>query len=156
MAQGNWYKPPKPLPTYDKELAAFGKNPIGRRNKLRKRLKAESDELKRQRRLVKNQGVYMSGKNQITNLEEGIGRNSDGTLYEEVHRGKADARVGVNDEATLDGKTRKKLRKSEQLRAQRRSKRRLRVGGNLSIGTKGKSGVGTGGSGGSSLNIPKG
>jgi len=71
-------------------------------------------------------------------------------------RGKADARVGVRDEAVLDGKTRKKLRKSEQLRAQRRSKRRLRVGGNLSIGTKGDSGVGTGGSKKSSLNIPKG
>jgi len=71
-------------------------------------------------------------------------------------RGKADARVGVRDDAVLEGKTRKKLRKSEQLRAQRRSKRRLRVGGNLSIGTKGDSGVGTGGSKKSSLNIPKG
>lgn len=74
----------------------------------------------------------------------------------EHQRVKADARVSVNDEAVLEGKTRKKLRKSEQLRAQRRSKRRLRVGGNLSIGTKGDSGVGTGGSKKSSLNIPKG
>ena len=74
----------------------------------------------------------------------------------EQFRTKADARVGVNDEVALDGRTRKKLRKSEQLRAQRRSKRKLRVGGNLSIGTKGDSGVGTGGSKKSSLNIPKG
>ncbi len=74
----------------------------------------------------------------------------------ESDRAKADSRVGVRDEAVLEGKTRKKLRKSEQLRAQRRSKRRLRVGGNLSIGTKGDPGVGTGGSKKSSLNIPKG
>jgi len=85
------------------------------------------------------------------------------TGYSSVHRAnsenkrtKADARVGVRDDAVLEGKTRKKLRKSEQLRAQRRSTRRLRVGGNLSIGTKGDSGVGTGGSKKSSLNIPKG
>ena len=155
MAQRNWYKPQKPLQTYEKELAAFGKNPIGRRNMLRKLLRAESADLKRQRLLLKHQG-YHGNKPMGKRLAEGIGRDSDGALFEEAHRGKADARVGVNDEAALDCKTRKKLRKSEQLRAQRRSKRRLRVGGNLSIGTKGDSGVGTGGSKKSSLNIPKG
>jgi hypothetical protein len=76
--------------------------------------------------------------------------------FAETQQTKADSRVGVRDDAVLEGKTRKKLRKSEQLRAQRRSTRRLRVGGNLSIGTKGDSGVGTGGSKKSSLNIPKG
>lgn len=153
MAQRNWYKPPKPLPTYEKQL---GKG-IGRYygSRLRALHRAESDDLKRQRLLVKHQG-YKGSRPFYKRLVEGIGRNEDGTLFEEAHRGKADARVGVNDEAALDGKTRKKLRKSEQLRAQRRSKRRLRVGGNLSIGTKGDSGVGTGGSKKSSLNIPKG
>lgn len=153
MAKRNWYKPPKPLPTYEKELGKMkGKF---RSMKLRSLLRAESADLKRQRLLLKHQG-YRSNNPLRRRLVEGIGRDSDGALFEEAHRGKADARVGVNDEAALDGKTRKKLRKSEQLRAQRRSKRRLRVGGNLSIGTKGDSGVGTGGSKKSSLNIPKG
>lgn len=152
MALRRWYKPPKPLPTYEKELKSAGKF---RAMKLRSLLSAESADLKRQRRLSKRRAyrVYHPLRKR---LAEGFARDSDGALFEEAHRGKADARVGVNDEAALDGKTRKKLRKSEQLRAQRRSKRRLRVGGNLSIGTKGDSGVGTGGSKKSSLNIPKG
>lgn len=155
MAQRNWYKPPKPLPTYEKELGKI-KDPRFRGRKLNSLYRAESDDQQRQRLLLKHQGYTGHSMPMYRRLVEGVGRNEDGTLFEEAHRGKADARVGVNDEAALDGKTRKKLRKSEQLRAQRRSKRRLRVGGNLSIGTKGDSGAGTGGSKKSSLNIPKG
>jgi len=49
-----------------------------------------------------------------------------------------------------------KAKKSAALRRRARGKRRLRVGNQMSIGTTGTSGVGTGGSSGSSVNVPKG
>lgn len=49
-----------------------------------------------------------------------------------------------------------KAKKSAALRRQARGKRRLRVGNQMSIGTTGTAGVGTGGSTGSSVNVPKG
>lgn len=49
-----------------------------------------------------------------------------------------------------------KAKKSAALRRRARGKRRLRVGNQMSIGTTGTSGVGTGGSTGSSVNVPKG
>lgn len=57
---------------------------------------------------------------------------------------------------TVDEVTSGKAKKSAALRRQSRGKRRLRVGNQMSIGTTGTAGVGTGGATGSSVNVPKG
>jgi hypothetical protein len=59
-------------------------------------------------------------------------------------------------DGTLEDVTSGKQKKSAALRRRARGKRRLRVGNQMSIGTTGTSGVGTGGSTGSSVNVPKG
>ena len=67
----------------------------------------------------------------------------------------ATASTALGD-GTYDEVTSGKAKKSAALRRRSRGKRRLRVGNQMSIGTTGSSGVGTGGSSGSSVNVPKG
>lgn len=67
----------------------------------------------------------------------------------------ATATTALGD-GTYEEVTSGKQKKSAALRRRSRGKRRLRVGNQMSIGTTGSSGVGTGGSSGSSVNVPKG